>query len=284
MNYIRQINAFWEMQAYKPVNAAETRLYFAILNFANRAGWREVLRLPNSALIGAGAANDRHSLNRMRSHLAKLGYITYAPSKSINECGVYTVTVMYDEEGFLNPELFTDDDSEVIPTENFDGEEESEIDDISEEYNSGENTAIQEHYGVEDCCAYTAEEENACENTAVREAHGADKSVYAGTKRAAESKKRKYFDDVYLTDEEYGKLTDEYGADTEGILELLNNYKCSSGKSYKSDYFAVRSWAGDRYLERKRTKPAGDFGTGELYAPSPNVDLLDRVMIEKWNT
>jgi len=52
-----------------------------------------------------------------------------------------------------------------------------------------------------------------------------------------------YRECVYLTDEEYEKLVLEHGEKfTEDCIELLDNYKGSSGKSYKSDYKAILTW------------------------------------------
>lgn len=55
--------------------------------------------------------------------------------------------------------------------------------------------------------------------------------------------KRAYAQYVVLTEEEYLKLVGEYGVKvTERMIEVLNNYKGSSGKTYKSDYLAILNW------------------------------------------
>jgi len=48
---------------------------------------------------------------------------------------------------------------------------------------------------------------------------------------------------VSLTESEYQKLFNEHGKYWAGkMIEILNNYKASSGKKYKSDYHAILSW------------------------------------------
>lgn len=65
-------------------------------------------------------------------------------------------------------------------------------------------------------------------------------------------KKIKYAEFVSMTEEEYQKLVDKHGeADTLRLIEILNNYKGSSGKKYKSDYLAILNWVIDKLAELK---------------------------------
>lgn len=77
---------------------------------------------------------------------------------------------------------------------------------------------------------------------------------------------------VSMTEQEHQKLISDFGADgTTELIEILNNYKGSTGKRYKNDYLAIRGWVKDRYLERK-AKPNSNRGakddSGET-APQP---------------
>jgi hypothetical protein len=59
--------------------------------------------------------------------------------------------------------------------------------------------------------------------------------------------KNKYAESVSLTTEEYQKLLDENGEYlTQKMIEVLDNYKGASGKTYKSDYKAILSWVKDK--------------------------------------
>ena len=57
--------------------------------------------------------------------------------------------------------------------------------------------------------------------------------------------KKTYKDFVLLTDKDYQKLVDRFGAnETEKRIERLNNYLGSTGKRYKSHYHTILNWAG----------------------------------------
>ncbi len=55
---------------------------------------------------------------------------------------------------------------------------------------------------------------------------------------------KEYQPQVKMTEKQYGKLIDDYGQDIiDPAIEALSNYKCASGKKYKSDYHALLTWA-----------------------------------------
>lgn len=79
------------------------------------------------------------------------------------------------------------------------------------------------------------------------------------TSKVKESKVKKreskveYAEKVALTEAEYQKLVDKFGEDdTKRMLEILSNYKLSSGRTYKSDYHTLIGWVKDRLAEEKR--------------------------------
>ena len=60
-----------------------------------------------------------------------------------------------------------------------------------------------------------------------------------------------------MTEDEYQKLIDKYGESaTQEMIEILNNYKASTGRRYKSDYHAILNWVVQRYKQDRRDKPA----------------------------
>lgn len=64
------------------------------------------------------------------------------------------------------------------------------------------------------------------------------------------AKKYKYAEFVTLTRDEYTKLCVEYEEKPAlEMIEILNNYKGSKGRRYKSDYLAIRGWVKDKYYE-----------------------------------
>lgn len=82
--------------------------------------------------------------------------------------------------------------------------------------------------------------------------------------------KLNYAEFVRMTEEEHGKLTAKFG--TEGaarLIEILDNYKGSKGKTYASDYRAILSWVVDRYNEEKKKGATAHGGTGANSAGEP---------------
>ncbi len=64
------------------------------------------------------------------------------------------------------------------------------------------------------------------------------------------AKKYKYAEFVALTRDEYAKLCVEYTEEcAKAMIDILNNYKGSKGKRYKSDYLTIRGWVKDKYYE-----------------------------------
>jgi hypothetical protein len=70
------------------------------------------------------------------------------------------------------------------------------------------------------------------------------------------TQKEKFAEFVTMTKDEYQKLVDELGeVDTKACIDILDNYKGSKGKTYKSDYRAIRSWVITSLKERKAKTP-----------------------------
>jgi len=62
-------------------------------------------------------------------------------------------------------------------------------------------------------------------------------------KRREEKKPKKLFSEsIYLTEDEEKKLREKYNSQFDQALEILNNYKMSKGKKYKSDYHVLMGW------------------------------------------
>jgi len=60
--------------------------------------------------------------------------------------------------------------------------------------------------------------------------------------------KKSYSDFVSMLPEEYENLCTKYTeAGAKRMIEILSNYKGSSGKKYKSDYLTILNWVVDRY-------------------------------------
>lgn len=134
---------------------------------------------------------------------------------------------------------------------------------------------------VPDCAIQTQCAQNAqqvCENrtaTCAQNAHNNkvdnlnDNQNIVTTSRAKKVELIQYAEFVSMTADEHQKLVDEFGeTDTASLIQILDNYKGSSGKKYKSDYRAIRSWCVERLEEQKRRNSAPRFA----YQSGPRVN------------
>lgn len=77
--------------------------------------------------------------------------------------------------------------------------------------------------------------------------------------------KVKYGDSIYLTDQEYRTLKSiyqQYEIDLELGIEILDDYKMSAGKEYKSDFHIMKSWVKKRLIEDKKKALMNENYTG----------------------
>lgn len=91
------------------------------------------------------------------------------------------------------------------------------------------------------------------------------------TKKKTEAEKKKYAEFVRMTEDEYGKLLNKYGEEkTKRMIDVLDNYKGSKGKTYKNDYRAILSWVADRVNEEhsKRGGYYNQYGKTDEFRPS----------------
>lgn len=82
---------------------------------------------------------------------------------------------------------------------------------------------------------------------------------------------------VAMTNDEYASLIARFGeSDTKRLIEILDNYKGSTGKTYKSDYRAILSWAVDRLEQEKKQRPP-------VFGDALAHDELERLARKKMN-
>ncbi len=88
--------------------------------------------------------------------------------------------------------------------------------------------------------------------------------------------KRHFAEFVTMTNDEYQSLIARYGKqDTSRLIEILDNYKGSQGKRYKSDYRAILSWCVKR-LEEEKQKHRSPSETS-----NPFLDMLREMESEE---
>jgi len=90
------------------------------------------------------------------------------------------------------------------------------------------------------------------------------------------NKKNQYAEFVSMTDDEHLQLVDKVGeVGTMRCIEILDNYKGSSGKKYKSDYRAILTWVLNRYFEE--TTPTLVSNRTVTVKPKGNPDIMDMI-------
>ncbi len=95
MNYIKQINAFWNWRKYNDdISHSAADLYFAILHCANESGWKTQVDIPNSTLMATAQIVNKSVLSTLRNKLVQKGLIKYIPGKK-NKAPKYIVVTLY---------------------------------------------------------------------------------------------------------------------------------------------------------------------------------------------
>jgi len=96
----------------------------------------------------------------------------------------------------------------------------------------------------------------------LREGEGKEKEKVSGSEIEGEEarvEKTKYADFVSLTNDEYSSLVTKLGEEgTKRCIEILDNYKGSTGKKYKSDYRTILNWVVQRYEDEQQRKKQQD--------------------------
>lgn len=92
--------------------------------------------------------------------------------------------------------------------------------------------------------------------------------------------KNHYAEFVTMTNDEYQSLIDRFGKnDTNRLVEILDNYKGSTGRKYQSDYRAILSWCVQRLGEnRARRDPQRAY---QVYEDNYNHDELEELVRRK---
>ena len=76
MNYIAQINAFWDSATTNPLSTGQVSLYFALLHVCNRSNWTEWFVAPNQVL-SVLTGLSRSGILKARNELKQRGLIDF---------------------------------------------------------------------------------------------------------------------------------------------------------------------------------------------------------------
>ena len=76
MNYIAQINAFWDSATTNPLSTGQVSLYFALLHVCNRSNWTEWFGAQNQVL-SVLTGLSRSGILKARNELKQRGLIDF---------------------------------------------------------------------------------------------------------------------------------------------------------------------------------------------------------------
>lgn len=120
---------------------------------------------------------------------------------------------------------------------------------------------------------------NGCETCQEKEKEKEEEKEEYKKESKKESAPVQLADYVTMTNAEHQKLLDAYGeADTARLIEILDNYKGSTGKRYKSDYRAILSWCVERLAEEKgKEKPSAKAPLVQTSAGDAEAAMVRRL-------
>lgn len=89
MNYIKQLNGFFDSLLMNPLSATAQTLYVHLLDINNRCGWKERFPVAN-IVLQSRAMLSRQQLDRARNELKQKGYIDYEKGTT-RKAGTYLI-------------------------------------------------------------------------------------------------------------------------------------------------------------------------------------------------
>ena len=96
MNYIRQVNAFYDWLLVNSMPSSSIALWHALMCLANKSGWAPEFNAATSAL-GVMSGLERRQVERSRNMLKQAGLIDWKSRKG-NQAASYKVIALYDKK------------------------------------------------------------------------------------------------------------------------------------------------------------------------------------------
>ncbi|WP_197482167.1 DnaD domain-containing protein [Oceanobacillus sp. Castelsardo] len=87
MNYIRELNAFYDSMEYNPLTSSAITLWYALMHINNKTRWKNEFRVAGTVLRFKSGLTES-SFKRARTELKEKGYIAYEP-QSGNQAPIY---------------------------------------------------------------------------------------------------------------------------------------------------------------------------------------------------
>ena len=221
MDYIKEMNAFYDLDMANQLTPNAISLYFALLNIANKLYWKADFVVSNLTLQSRSGIADRKTLDRARNQLIQKGLIEYKPSGKVNQAGSYTIIGCVRQLVGENATQKATQDGTQNATQN--GTQDGTQNDPINKQNKTK--------------------QNKKENN----------PPISPPKKKPD--KKLYGEFVELTEEEYARLLADYGEqDLAWMIQRLDIYLGQNEKNrkkYTSHNHVLRGWVSDRLKEEK---------------------------------
>lgn len=286
MNYIKHINMFFEMATGEGLSLKALGLYMVLLDKWNKLKFIETFKMTNSIIMSITNCS-LHELRTARKELEEKKYIIYEKGK-IGQAGTYKIINLEKEEIKKDKKSsekssidFSLVENKMQKSSEQNGVNISLVDKKSSEKNDHFLYTLYKQTNnnkqtKKDIYIYNTREKNlnneldniSNNNSLTKEANknkefGLSKEkdteikLEIGKKKKDKinkEKKKKYKESIYLTDVEYNKIIELYKQENIDInkgIDILNTYKMSIGRKYKSDYHVMIGWVKTRLIEDK---------------------------------
>jgi hypothetical protein len=216
LNYIREINAFYDWLETNRLSLSAIALWHALMHINNKAAWTDEFAVAVSVLCVKTGLSPR-GVTEARNELKNKGRITWQSRKG-NQSAIYRIISLSEELQAINADNGADNRADNGADNRADNHA------ILNKLNKNETKQIK--------------------NT----------PLINPPKQIPDKIAVSEF--VYLTPAEHERLLNEFGeADTSRMIEILDNYIGQNPKKnnrYTDHNRVIRGWVKDRLLEEKR--------------------------------
>lgn len=285
MNYIKHINMFFEMATGEGLSLKALGLYMVLLDKWNKLKFIETFRMTNSIIMSITNCS-LYELRTARKELEEKKYIIYEKGR-IGQAGTYKIINLEKEKIKKDKKSSEKSSIDFSLVENKrqksseqNGVNISLVDKKSSEKNNhflytlykqtnNNKQTKKDIYITRVKKKLNNELDNINNNNSLTKEANKNKEFGLSKEKDTEikleigkekkdkinkEKKKKYKESIYLTDAEYNKIIELYKQENIDInkgIDILDTYKMSIGKKYKSDYHVMIGWVKTRLIEDK---------------------------------
>lgn len=221
--------AFSNREDFKPTVSA---LYFYLVEVCNTLGWKKEFSISAKECMEGIGVSGYNTYKNAFDILCKHGFIKVV-KKSCNHYQSNIITL-------LNIDKVTNNLTDEV------------ADGVTPMYDKGNYQS-------------NGDIHKTINNKTIKTIKQEDKAETEVSVKSDKTQKIKFSEFVSLTQDEYNKLVQEHSESaTKRMIEILNNYKGSKGKKYKSDYLAILNWVVSKYNDEKKKNPQSHKASFEL--------------------